>query len=86
MFAIFEPTIIPRVILGSFSIAEVIETKSSGNEVPTAKIIAERAKRPVFVCLAILLMATITRSADLTRINENRISNSINPGTILVFL
>ena len=51
----------------------MIPTKSSGKDVPIAKIIAEIVKALADVSLLILLMAIITQSALLIRSRENKI-------------
>ena len=48
-----------------------------------ARINAERAKTPVFVCLDILLSATTTKSALLIKRRENNNIIKISAGIIL---
>jgi hypothetical protein len=76
------PKTTPSDKLGDPSIADVTPTKSSGNEVPRARIIAEIVKAPAFVSRLILLTPTITMSAALIRTSERIRMATIRPGTI----
>ena len=71
--------------MGAFSIAEVIPTNSSGNEVPSAKIIAEKAKIFVWVLLASLVSEVIRISAYFIKMSEKKRIEIISAETILDF-
>src|SRR3989344_7771993 len=83
ILAIFAPSTFPKDKLGVASNEDVMATKSSGRDVPMARINAERAKTPVFVCLDILLSATTTKSALLIKRRENNNIIKISAGIIL---
>jgi hypothetical protein len=82
IFAMLLPRTTPKDKFGAPSRAEVIPTKSSGNEVPKAKTMAAIVKMAVWASLAILLIATITISADLINKREKKIINATRPGII----
>ena len=57
--------------------ADVIPTKSSGSDVPMAKMIAEIANTPILLFLAILRRETIIHSADFIKMKEKKIKLKI---------
>ena len=83
--AMLLPRTTPKERREELEKAEIVETESSGKDVPNVRITADSLKAVFPLNLDSLLIPTRTISVDLIRINEKKIS-PINKIIIIYFL